>query len=229
MSERLKLEEIHYLYFADELLHISPTDMDFFKSKLSKVKHRYLPFVVKVSQNNSENHFENRNTVGFIGSMEWLPNINGVKWFIENVWTNIFKELPNASLNLAGRSMNGKFKSDSSFNIKVFGEVEDSKEFMLNNDILIVPLFSGSGIRIKTLEAMSLGLAVVSTSIGAQGLDVEHGENIMIGNSDKEFASCVLELLKNDLKRKNISKNAFEFVQENHSEQNVINILKELD
>ena len=160
-----------------------------------------------------------------IGAMNWIPNQQGIKWFLDNVWNLIRKELPDLKLCLAGRNMPDWLLQSKYPNVKILGEVENAKFFIQSNGIMIVPLFSGSGIRIKIIEAMALGKVVITTSIGAEGINYTNNENIIIANTIDEFKNVVVELIHNNEKRRTIAQNARKLIEKEHNNNAMIDKL----
>jgi len=151
-----------------------------------------------------------------IGSLEWAPNQEGLVWFIENCWTSLHKKYPELKFYVAGRNapewLKQKFEKP---NIVFIGEVEDAYEFMNSKAVMIVPLFSGSGMRIKIIEGMALGKTIVSTPIGAEGIDVTDGKHLKIAQTSTEFVEAISELSGDREKFMGIGRNAVSFIHEN--------------
>lgn len=151
-----------------------------------------------------------------IGSMDWFPNEQGIKWFLDEVWEGVHETLPNVKLYLAGRNMPLWLKNGSWSGVNVVGEVDDSILFMSSKKIMVVPLLSGSGIRIKILEAMSIGKVVVASSIAAEGIMYENGKNIIIANTPQEFVAAIKHLEDNPDYCKQIGENAYNLIRERY-------------
>jgi len=152
-----------------------------------------------------------------IGSMEWQANEQGVMWFLKKVWPLVLSAQPNVKFHLAGKGLS---KTDPRFfqtGIVNHGEVDDAEVFMQSHGIMIVPIQAGSGIRIKTLEAMALGIPVVSTSIGAQGLAVESGTQMIIADDPAVFANGIVQLLLNPVASQAMTQQARVYVEQNHN------------
>jgi glycosyltransferase involved in cell wall biosynthesis len=132
-----------------------------------------------------------------LGSMNWIPNQDGIRWFLRDVWPDIHNQFPDLKYYLAGREMPQWMRSLDVPNVIVLGEVENSRDFLASKAIMIVPLFSGSGIRVKIIEGMAAGKTIISTSIGAEGIRCTHLENILIADAPCEFfemiSICVTE------------------------------------
>jgi glycosyltransferase involved in cell wall biosynthesis len=149
--------------------------------------------------------------------MEWDANQQGVEWFLRKVWPLVLSEHPDLTFHLAGKGLK---KSDSKYfqqGVMNHGEVNDAREFMVNHGICIVPILAGSGIRMKLLDAMNFGIPCVATSIGAQGLKVESGNQLEIADNPKDFAAKIIGLLNDRLKAIQMGKNAAAYIQENHN------------
>jgi glycosyltransferase involved in cell wall biosynthesis len=140
--------------------------------------------------------------------MDWLPNIEAVDWLLDTVWQDVLKAKPDAKLVLAGRGMPDRFKKIASNNITIIDDVKDSSTFYHSYDIMLVPLWSGSGLRIKLVEGLAYGKAIITTSIGAEGIPYSHNKDMMIADSSKEFAQQIISLLSNDLKKQELQQAA---------------------
>ena len=146
--------------------------------------------------------------------MDWKPNIEGINWFIEEVWPSLVEEYNDIEFHLAGRNMPSEYETSERKNLYIRGEVNDAISFLDDLDIVVVPLFSGSGIRIKILESLALGKPVLSTLKGFEGIDVKHGKDAFLFESKEELIRAVKEIL-NDLDMTQIAKNARDLVVNN--------------
>ncbi|MDR1848281.1 MAG: glycosyltransferase family 4 protein [Bacteroidales bacterium] len=157
------------------------------------------------------------NTLFHIGSMNYVPNVQGIEWFLKSVWQNVLSLSPKAKLVLAGRSMPLWLRDYKGENVEIVGEVADSTLFMLHNSIMIVPLLSGSGVRIKIIEAMGLGKCVIATAIAAEGIPYSNNENIIIADTPQEFAFAVAKCLSDKAFRTMIETNAAKLIAEHYN------------
>jgi len=154
--------------------------------------------------------------VTFVGAMDWEPNVDGVEYFCAEVWPAIKAEVPQARLRIVGRNPDRrvqKWASNSINNdnsIEVTGRVPSVVEHLRQSAVIIVPLRIGGGTRLKIYEAMATGKAVVSTTIGAEGLDVHHGHDIMLADDPRSFAQAVIMLLRDPELRRRYEKAAAE-------------------
>jgi glycosyltransferase involved in cell wall biosynthesis len=133
----------------------------------------------------------------FVGSMDWMPNIDAVCYFVDEVFPLILAERPGCTLSVVGRRPPPRIQrlARSHPQVRVTGTVPDIRPYLWGSAVSIVPLRVGSGTRLKIYESMAAKVAVVSTSIGAEGLDVHPPEDIRIANTPPEFARHCLELL----------------------------------
>jgi len=151
-----------------------------------------------------------------IGALDWAPNQEGLLWFIKNIWPLVLNEYPSLQFYIAGRNAPDWFiKNLKGENINYVGEVEDAYDFMRKKAIMIVPLLSGSGMRIKIVEGMAIGKTIISTSIGSEGISISHGINILIANTKEEFTGELFKLLSDQKLFYKIGENAVKFIKEN--------------
>ncbi|HTT25173.1 MAG TPA: glycosyltransferase family 4 protein [Candidatus Sulfotelmatobacter sp.] len=134
----------------------------------------------------------------FTGSMDWEANIDAMEHFCQQIWPTMLSTFPNARLQIVGRNPHARVLRLQSASVEVTGKVASVRDYLAPATVVIVPLRIGGGTRLKIFEAMAMGKAVVSTSIGAEGLDVTDGRDILIADSPEVFASRLVELLRNE-------------------------------
>ncbi len=134
--------------------------------------------------------------VTFVGAMDWEPNVDGVEYFASEIWPAIRAEVPEARLRIVGRNPDRRVKKWVSESIEITGRVPSVVEHLRQSAVVIVPLRIGGGTRLKIYEAMATAKAVVSTTVGAEGLDVHHGRDIMLADDARSFAQAVIMLLR---------------------------------
>ena len=144
------------------------------------------------------------NTLFHFASMDWMPNIEAVDWLLKEVWGDVLKQQPEAKLILAGRGMPERIKKLVAKNITIIDEVKDSSEFYQSYDIMLVPLWSGSGLRIKLVEGLAYGKAIITTSIGAEGIPYSSNKDLLIANSNQEFTKAIISLLNNPSQKQSL-------------------------
>jgi glycosyltransferase involved in cell wall biosynthesis len=158
----------------------------------------------------------------FVGSMDWLPNIDGVTWFVREVLPVIRSRRPETSLAIVGRMPPPKIVALAEQpNVTVSGTVPDVRPYLWGSSISIVPLRIGGGTRLKIYEAMAAKVPVVSTTIGAEGLHIHPPHDIRIADTPEDFAAHCLSLLKNPAARTEMAARAWRMVTENFSWEHV--------
>ncbi|NLK16372.1 MAG: glycosyltransferase [Bacteroidales bacterium] len=149
------------------------------------------------------------NTLFFIGALDWFPNQEGIIWFLDKVWHLVLKEYPDIELHIAGRNAPEKFEHKlNRKNVVFHGQVEDAKEFCLKYNIMISPLLTGSGMRVKLIETMALRKPIVSTYVSAEGIKVVNKIHMTLAHDEHEFANGIIELLREPEKCKMYAENA---------------------
>ena len=186
LSNQLKKYELNVINDVDGIACISVEDEKKYKSLDYNKPIICIPFGLDIHEYVPEYKKTHEEIKFFhLGAMDWKPNLEGVSWLVENVWPKIKREIPNAELHLAGKNMPNWFLDEKFEGIVNHKEVENAIEFMNSMDIMLVPLFSAGGIRVKIIEGMALSKPIISTSIGAEG--IEHNQNIKIANNEDEF------------------------------------------
>lgn len=155
----------------------------------------------------------------FCGSMDWLPNVDAVEWFLAEVLPLIRQQLPDATFAIAGRSPDARVlkAAEGVLGVRVTGKVEDMRPWLWGAKLSVVPIRIGGGTRLKIYECMAAGCPVVSTSVGAEGLRFSDGEDIVLADEPRAFAAACIRLLSDDAARRAIAKNAFERAQREFS------------
>ena len=195
---------------------ISKEDEVWLRSMTTK-KSQVLPTAMKIDEDLS---FSSGTNFFHIGSMEWQPNIKAVDWLLSKVWPLVIAQKPNYLLHLAGKGMNKKeYENSSQKSVIIHGEVASAREFMLQNNTMIIPLQSASGLRIKALEAMLMKRPIISTSIGMSGVDFRNNINCMVADSAIEMANAIVLLGENEALQKKLAMNAHQYLKNNFAEE----------
>ena len=216
-AHKLRNFEVKHLNDYDFLVPISDADLKKFR-KLGYANGAHaIPIGLDMNHYvpSTFNH-SNRITMGFIGSLDWRPNLEGITWFIKKIWPSLHKEFPDLELHIAGRKAPNEFYNLASDNLFIHGEVECAKTFMNQHKVLLVPLLSGSGMRAKILEGMALGRVVLSTTLGMEGIDIVEKETAMLADSVKEFKDALNFLYKNPTEQLNLAANARSYVADKY-------------
>jgi len=150
-----------------------------------------------------------RDQVAFVGSMDWLPNQEGVEYFVKEIWPRVRHEHPGATFRIVGRNPSRRVESLANCEgVEVLGTVPDVRPYLDEAAIVVTPLLVGGGTRIKIYEAMAMGKPVVSTSIGAEGLKVVDQEHILLADTTDHFVAAVNRLLASNEDRERIGRAA---------------------
>lgn len=199
------------------LIAISQVDEAIFKQYVPKLRSITIPIGVKprISKRELPESFK----VGFIGDMQWLPNRDGFLWFVKNVWQDFAADKEDVECFLAGRNTaQFNFKTNKITNL---GEVESAPDFMQSLSVLVVPLRSGSGMKVKVMEAMGLGKCVVTTSIGAEGISDKKSKALVVANDKKEWLQQLQFLYAEKAKIETIGNEAYTYVQKHFNLENL--------
>jgi glycosyltransferase involved in cell wall biosynthesis len=151
----------------------------------------------------------------FVGALDWPPNADAIRWFRAKVWPRIVQEEPTARWMVVGKSPPADILHwpEEDRNIQVTGYVDDVRPYLHRATVVVVPLRSGGGMRLKILEAMAAGKAVVSTPMGAEGISARNGEEIVLANPDRSFGLEILRLIREPAERLRIGKAARAWVE----------------
>lgn len=133
--------------------------------------------------------------VAFVGAMDWEPNIDAAEYFCAEIWPKVLERVPTAVFRLVGRNPDRRVKRLAGESVEVTGRVPSVIEHLWQSTVVVVPLRIGGGTRLKIYEAMAAGRAVVSTTVGAEGLDVKHGEDLVLADEANSFAGMVSKLI----------------------------------
>ena len=218
MPSVLKVYELEHISQYDGIACITQKDADYFIKAGCRKPIVSIPFGI-IAPDTMDNVDEEPNSLFHIGSMDWIPNLEGVNWFLEKVWPKVLNEVPQARMYLAGRKMPQTLMNTEYRNVSIVGEVPDAMYFIESKKINIVPLLSGSGIRVKIIEAMSVGKTVISTTIGAEGIEYTDGKNILIADTPDEFVMQIKRCVADDEFCAEIGKNAYDLVANNYNNE----------
>jgi polysaccharide biosynthesis protein PslH len=221
LAKTLKMEELTTWNQVDLILPISKNDAEFMK-QTTQTKVHYLPSSMPDNKREINRTIQR---VCFLGSFDWEPNLEAIKWFIDVILPVISLEFPQIEFHIAGsKSTEIPFEYRKA-SVVIHGFVEDPLQFMAENGIFVAGLQSGSGIKMKILEAMSIGAPCVLTTKAAEGLRID--SIIPVHNNTESFISDIRELLKNEDQRNVRGTLGKQFIQENFSSELVHDILEE--
>ena len=193
LAKRLKNYEISVLKKVDGILAITQQDQKDFKALGIETLSEVIPIGTDVQKIEAAELDESL-SIYHLGAMDWAPNVEGVEWFLNKVWPVVSKENPEATAHFAGRKMPSSLISRSTDKLQIEGEVADSSDFISGKNIAVIPILSGSGMRVKIIEALAHGKVVVTTTLGATGINYTDGVNLIIANTPREFAEKLASL-----------------------------------
>ena len=218
LAKRIKNLKIKYLNDYDFLIPITDRDARRYNYFGNRKPHIVIQTGIDMTNCKTEPNKSEYPGIFSIGALDWMPNQEGLLWFLDNVWENFSKKYPDIKFYIAGRNAPKSLEKNFARrkNVIFAGEVDDAKEFINSKSVMIVPLLSGSGMRIKIIEGMALGKLIITTSIGTEGIDTGHNKNIIIADTPENFFNEIEKLLTNKEDYFKITKNAVKFVAENY-------------
>jgi glycosyltransferase involved in cell wall biosynthesis len=226
LAKQLKKYEINVLTGIDGIAAITDEDKSKYENLGCKKPMITIPFGINLSDYHAYNENLKLDYNNFklfhLGAMDWKPNLEGVAWFLEDIWMQTVQDFPNFSLHLAGRNMPDWLLENDYEKVTNHGEVESANQFMLDHDIMVVPLLSAGGMRVKIIEGMSLGKVVISTSIGAEGINCKDRENILIANNKEDFVNQLKWIQEDPERLKAIGQNARRLVEGYYDNESIM-------
>jgi len=216
-AKRIKNYELLQLNNFDGIAVFTEQDKSTLLEYGTKIPIEILPLGINLEHYHPDFSKTDFPSLFFLGSLDWLPNREGIEWFLEN----FHKELTEGDLRVrfyvAGNDIPERF-DDYEVMGKIFiqGEVDDALEFLNSKSIMIVPLLSGGGMRVKIVEGMAMQKCIISTSLGAEGINYENNVNILIANNQDEFYEAIKICIADEAFCKYIGLNARKLTEEQH-------------
>lgn len=187
LARKLRKYEKIWSQKYDALLAITDVDAAYFSANQYNKKIHITPSGIMFDDMKKKDVVMEENSIFHLGALDWLPNLEGIDWFLKDVWPQIHAAFPKLKFYIAGRNTPAHIQNLKKKNVVVVGEVDDAMYFMQSKQIMIVPLLSGSGMRIKVAEGMAWGKVIISTGIGAEGIPYTDGKDILIANTATDF------------------------------------------
>ncbi|MDQ3141886.1 MAG: glycosyltransferase family 4 protein [Bacteroidota bacterium] len=214
LSKKLKNFEVEKLNGYDFLVAITDRDLNKFRELGYKNGCIASPVGFDLSKYQADySAYENKLACCFIGSLDWIPNIEGLKWFFNQVWPLIHAKFPSLTFHFTGRNDTANLSEVKPEGTSYYPNIDHSVEFINQFPVMLVPLLSGSGIRVKILEGMALGKVVITTTIGLEGIPAIHKEEVFIADTPEEFLSVIQYMYKNPEVLLRMGQNARKFVE----------------
>jgi glycosyltransferase involved in cell wall biosynthesis len=156
-------------------------------------------------------------TILLLGALDWFPNIDACKWFYYNIFPLLKKKYPDVVLTVIGKNPPEEILNIKDSSVNMLGMVGDIRPYLRSSNVCVVPLRIGGGMRIKILEMFAAGKAIVSTSIGAEGIEVNNEEHLLIGNDEISIVNAISKIFDDKNFMKHISENGYNLVCEKYS------------
>ena len=202
----------------DAVIAVSDQDRDFYETRYDWHHAHAIDTAVDTDYFAPRSNVETDRRCVFIGSMDWLPNEDGVRYFVREVWPLVRSRYPDATFQIVGRhpsaAVLGLHGRDG---VEVTGNVPDVRPFLADAQVTVIPLLVGGGTRLKVFEAMAMAKPIVSTSLGVEGLQVVHGATAMLADTTTDFAEELLRLFDSPSLRKRIADDALRMVRAHYS------------
>lgn len=223
LAKQLREYEMAVLDRVDGVVAISPSDADHFKQHGTRTPLVTVPFGVDPDDYPVDDAPSAKAPSFFhLGSMDWLPNEEGIRWLLQHVWPKVLRKCPGAQLHLAGNKMPKDLIALEMEGVKVKGRVKNAISYMRKRQVMVVPLFSAGGMRVKIIEGMAMGKAVISTPVGAEGIAHRAGKNILLADTATGFAEHMVALHQDPERAVAIGTEANKLVRANYSDGPIV-------
>ena len=221
LANTLKNYELSALETVDGIAAITRKDAAYFRKFCSKPIID-IPYGVYPEEFTPNSEISGQPKFYHIGSMNWMPNEEGIRWFIEEALPKTVEKVPDFVYHLAGRNMPEWLKTLKNPHVDVIGEVPDAKAFVAENDVAIVPLLAGSGIRIKIIESMAMGKTVITTRVGAEGILYDEEVNLIIAENIAKMVEAIRSINENPQIAVRIGQEARKLVETTYDNRKII-------
>ncbi len=232
LSRRLKAYEMEQVNRFHEVFAISEPDRQKLLLLGCQTRLEVFPVALDFEKYQIDTTKTSFPTLFHLGAMDWRPNKEGLEWFLDEIWPDIEELSGELRFYIAGKNMQKQFFNYDSDNLIVEGEVFDAVDFINSKAIMIVPLLSGSGMRVKIIEGMAMQKCIIATTMAAEGIDCKHGRDILIADTADEFYRSILKCITQPNKWREIGENARRTAEKHHeingSAKRMYNIYLEL-
>lgn len=211
-SYKFYREETAVCREQDALLVTSERDISIFNETVPQVPKYLIPNGVDTNYFQPFKSKPIPHSLIFVGMMKYVPNYDGITWFLDEIFPKIQVKVPDATITIVGKNPPNSILSRASENIIFTGFVEDTRPYIEKSSVYVVPLRMGGGTRLKIMEALAVKKPIVTTSIGCEGIDVIDEESILIADNTNDFADRVVELFSNPWRVDAITEKGFELV-----------------
>lgn len=216
LGKKIERFEIDHLDDYDAIVPIADLDEEFYRSKQFSKPMRTVNGGVDLERFAPVSTISADTKFLFLGSLEWQPNIQGLYWFLENVWPKIYQKHPNTSFHVAGKNPSKALAELKVEGMVFHGMVDDAAEFLKSGHFLVVPLHSGGGMRLKIVEALANAKCIISTSLGAEGIAINDGKNIVLADSPQTWIEKMDYYLQHPEESVAIAQNALQLAHDKY-------------
>lgn len=216
LSRRLRAYETEQFNRFHQLFAISEQDRQSFLLYGCQTRLEVFPVAIDLERYKIDESKTVFPTLFHLGAMDWRPNKEGVEWFLDEIWPDIENISSELRFYIAGKFMQQHFFDYDSENVIVEGEVFDAVEFMNSKAIMIVPLLSGTGMRVKIIEGMAMQKCIIATTMAAEGINYKPGKDLLLANTADEFYRAILNCITRPKKWQEIGQQARRVVERDH-------------
>lgn len=217
MASRIKNYEMQQINRVDAIAVFTEQDQHTMLNYSVKPPVEILPVCLDIARYKPDPSKTEFPSLFFLGSLDWLPNREGIQWFLNTFYQDLTGDELRVRFYVAGNDIPEQFDDyEVMGKIYIQGEVDDALEFVNSKSVMIVPLLSGGGMRVKIVEGMAMEKCIISTSLGAEGIDYQHGVNILIANNREEFLRCIKRCITDEAYTKRIGVNARKLVEQTY-------------
>lgn len=226
MSRRIKKYEIEQISKFDAIAVFTAQDKETMLLYGAKIPVEVVPVGIEMEHYRPDFNKTEFPSLFFLGSLDWTPNREGIEWFLHGFHSDIENDELRVKFYVAGNDIPEEF-DDYEVLGKIFiqGEVDDALEFVNSKSIMIVPLLSGGGMRVKIVEGMAMQKCIISTALGAEGINYKNGVNILIANTHEEFFKAIRRCIADEDYCKAVGINARRLIEDQHDVNKVTNNL----
>jgi len=212
---------------SQSVLAVSPVDAASLLADAPNANVRSIPTGVDTEYFSANGTPEAEAHLVFSGAMDWYPNEDAMLFFMNEILPLIQRQIPAVTMTIVGRNPSARLRNaGNAAGVRVTGTVDDVRPFIDEGAVYVVPLRIGGGTRLKIFEALSMAKAVVSTSVGAEGLPLVHGEHYVRADDAEDFAGAVVSLFRDPSRRKALGAAGKDLVQSRYSWRNVAAIFE---
>jgi len=228
LAKQLKKYELNVFNDIDGIASITQDDANKYTNLGCTKPITVIPFGINLSDYFYQEIEQTKQVAIFhLGALDWKPNIEGVVWFLEDIWNDLVAKFPNLTFKLAGRHIPDWLEEKNYKNLEIVGEVDSAIDFIGAQNIMLVPLLSAGGMRVKIIEGMALGKVVMSTKVGAEGITALDRKHILIADNKEDFIAQISWLFEKEGRCKTVGAAARNLVEAKYDNEKIMRKLYE--